>query len=243
LLSNILKLYIMTKENIPVFYYFTPKTEEIMYLEENELLTPEQQKINDSYEAEWRDRVEHGPQYGPGKEQFKQTAGAIIKVGAKIAISTVVSGVLVAATGGVGAIVVGGIVSGGGYVVKKVGESSDSKVVEFIGDTVFDTGLGTITGGVLGSASSSLVSQGTKSIGKEASKEIAINGGKMTPKAISLIKTGQNLVKTSKGVKGTYDVCGLVVDGWEVHCRRLHGKHIDEGQSYKEDCLVCQGKI
>ena len=41
----------MTKGNILSARYFIPKTEEIRYLEDNELLTPEQQRINDSYEA------------------------------------------------------------------------------------------------------------------------------------------------------------------------------------------------
>ena len=120
----------MTKENILTARYFMSKTEEVRYLEENELLTLEQQRINDSYEAEWRDRVEYGPQYGPGNEQSKQTWKTVGKVMAKTSISLVVSTALVAATGGAGAVVIGGLVAGEGYLLKKVGEESDSKVLE-----------------------------------------------------------------------------------------------------------------
>ena len=206
-------------------------------------MTLEQQRINDSYKAEWRDRVE----YGPGNEQSKQTWKTVGKVMAKTSISLVASTALVAATGGAGAVVIGGLVAGEGYLLKKVGEESDSKVLEFIVDAVFDTELGTVTGGVLGglvgSNSSSLVPQGTKSISKKTAKEIAVNDGKMTHKAASLISFGKTLAETSREVRMVCDAYGLTSDAWEVRCRSLHGEHIDEGQSYKEDCPVCQKKI
>jgi hypothetical protein len=81
---------------------------------------------------------------------------------------------------------------------------------------VFDTGLGTITGGVLSSASSSLLSQGTKSIGKEASREIAKNGGKMTNKAISLISRGRALTKTAKELEKIQKFYGTISDYYET---------------------------
>src|SRR3954462_14163171 len=93
-----------------------PKTEEVIYLDQNyqpqsyeEFMKTYEpnEEVEILTEAEWQDKVLHGPQYGPGNSQSSETVGSITKVVVKTAVSTVAAGALVAATGGLGAIAIG----------------------------------------------------------------------------------------------------------------------------------------
>jgi len=67
-----------------------------------------------------------------------------------------------------------------------------------------DTAVGGLIGNVAGTASGSFLSQGTKLVGHEAAREIAINGGAITNAAKTLIYTGKTISIGQKAYK-VYD--------------------------------------
>lgn len=201
------------------------------------------ENVANSYEAEYQDRVFYGPKIGPGNEQSRETVKSVAKVGTKMAVTTVASGALVAATGGLGAVAIGGLVATEGYLLKKIGEERGNDTISTVGDLVFDTGVGTITGGVFGTATTSLASQGTKTIGNKAAQTIAKNGRQVTEGARLLISCGKTMAELANDLRvleKSYDIyCGT----YEVTSFAYHGKHKDLGYGYKSDCPVCQGKF
>jgi hypothetical protein len=241
--------YYIPKENLP-------KVEQVIYLDQNyqpqsyeEFMKTYQtnEAVEIITEAEWQDRVLNGPQYGPGNSQSSETAGSVLKVALKTTVSTVAAGALVAATGGVGAIAIGGLVAAEGYCIKKASENSDNEAVRaiggFVGDLAFDTGIGTVTGGAFGTATSSLASQGTKSIGHQAAREIAKNGRQMTEGARLLISCGKTLAELANDLRAIEKAYGVCSDAYEIVAHNYHGKHKDEGYGYKSDCPVCKGTV
>lgn len=227
-----------------------PEIATISYFDINEWnkdLTKEQLTqqwhIDSVYESEYQHRTLTGPQYGPGNEQSKETAKSVGKVGAKMAITTAASGALVAATGGLGAVVIGGLVVAEGYCVKKIGESINNDTVSLVGDLVFDTGIGTVTGGVFSTATTSLVSQGTKSIGHKAAQEIAKNGRQMTEGARLLISCGKTMAELANDLRMLEKAYDFGSATYEVTSYTYHGKHKDLGYDYKSDCPVCKGNF
>jgi hypothetical protein len=237
------------KENLP-------KTEQVIYLDQNyqpqsfeefmKTYEPDE-KVEFITEAEYQDRVLRGSQYGPGNSQSSETVGSITKVVVKTAVSTVATGALVAATGGLGAIAIGGAVATEGYLIKKASEQSDNEAVRaiggFVGDLAFDTGVGTVTGGAFSTATSSLASQGTKAVGHKAAQEIAKNGRQMTEGARLLISCGKTLAELASDLRAIEKAYGIYSSTYEVAAYNFHGKHKDEGYGYKSDCPVCKGIV
>jgi hypothetical protein len=177
-----------------------------------------------------------------GSNQSKQIAKTTSKIIAKTAISSLASGALITATGGLAAVLIGGFVFTEGYLIKKIGEEQNSETIKFIGDIVFDTGMGAATGGLLGKGSSSLISQGTKKIGKQVSKEIAVNGGKITEKALFLISSGKTISELSEELRTIYSIYGKCSNAYETCSQAFHGKHLDQNQEYHSDCPVCKNE-
>ncbi|KAG9300861.1 hypothetical protein G9A89_000003 [Geosiphon pyriformis] len=92
-------------------------------------------------------------------DDFGEFALAGIKIGGKICISGAMAGAIVATAGTAAPIVaplVGCGIIGIGNGVKELGKESDSEVIKYLGETVIDTGLGTICGGVLTAPQSTL---------------------------------------------------------------------------------------
>jgi hypothetical protein len=103
-------------------------------------------------------------------------------------------------------------------------------------DTVKGVVAGEVVGSIIGTASSSVASQGTKLIGHEAAREITRNGGAITSKANSLITTGRviSIGQKTYEIYDAYDTYGRpVVDSAKHQIHRL------EGTSYRSDCAVC----
>ena len=92
-------------------------------------------------------------------------------------------------------------------------------MLEWIGDTACDTGIGVVTGSVAGWGSSSLASH----IGNSGKAGGALVGG------------------TMKISKEGYDRYGNTKTAAECAGRRKHRKHQEEGINYVSYCSVCAG--
>jgi hypothetical protein len=149
--------------------------------------------------------------YGPG---FWDEIGSPVT---KFLVSAGASALIVG-TGGAAAPIVltGAALAGGGKIAKEIGKETDCEVLEWIGDTVCDTGIGTLTGSLVG-GSSSLASH----IG---------NSGK----DVSAVVSG-----TMRTAKFSHDVYGKVELGTECTYRVNHRKHQERGISYNPNCPVC----
>jgi hypothetical protein len=121
-------------EEVREINYQVPSFEEFMKSyepnEEMQILT----------EAEYQDRLLHGPQYGPGNEQSKTAT----KVATGIGIS-----VLTAICPPAGAAAAGGLAAGAGAVTV-TGLVRDDKEVTIMGLEMFSIGAGGFVGGASG---------------------------------------------------------------------------------------------
>jgi len=144
--------YLMPKENIP-------KVEEIRYLDRNyqpqsyeefmKNYEPNEQ-VEVITEAEYQDRLLHGPRFGPGNEQ--STTAAVVTG----AVVTVVGGVVTVATGGVAApavVAVGARAIEGAYQVYHVRNNLEARRLAL--------GLGLGAGALASLTSGSRDSQGS----------------------------------------------------------------------------------
>jgi len=162
----------MTKNNI-----YSPKEnykqiEEVSYLEKKEAITPEEQaKVIDKlvkneipsyeefmktyqedegaagsyyYEIDGYGDIRVVKCYGPGF--FGDLLDASLFVGKTVAIGSAATAITVA-TGGA-AIPIGASMWVGGKAVEKIGEETDCRILQSIGETVGDLGLGTATAGI-----------------------------------------------------------------------------------------------
>lgn len=140
----------------------------------------------------------------------------VIKFSGRVAIVGV-AGAAIASTGGLAAPVIGGLVYGGGKLVKTIGKECDCKFIEDLGDFTEDVGIDAFTCGML--------KFGTKTFGQLAAKEIAKNGRKMTTTAKILINTG----KTIKIGGKVYNIYGKGQEEIKRLYKYLHGYHKGEG--------------
>jgi hypothetical protein len=139
---------------------------------------------------------------------------------------------------------VGGASWVGGKVVQSACDSDKAKHAwGMVSDAGFDTvkgvAIGEAMGKVFGAASSSVASQGTKLIGHEAAREIAVNGGAITDAAKTLIFTGRTISIGQKVYK--------IYDAFDTYGRPIvdaskHQIHVLEGKYYQSDCKVCSGE-
>ncbi|CAG8679609.1 14118_t:CDS:1 [Racocetra persica] len=159
--------------------------------------------------------------------------GEALKFGIKWGVSTVAAGTLVAATGGLGAIAIGGAVAGEGYLIKKAAQECDNEFFEFVGDTILSTGIGTATGGLVGTESSSLASKGSEKALRTGIATAGTNGSKILINSWVYTKMAQY----------GYDIAGKSKSGFEAFLSFLHGKHKEEGTSYESQCPICNGKF
>lgn len=104
------------------------------------------------------------------------------------------------------------------------------------GDAVKGVVISEAVGSVIGTASSSVASQGTKLIGHQAAREIARNGGAITNRANSLITTGRiiSIGQKTYDIYDSYDTYGnLIVDSAKHQIHKL------QGVDYQSNCAVC----
>ena len=138
--------YLIPKENLP-------KTEEVVYLDNNYqpqsyedfMKTYESNEAVELInEAEWQDRLLHGPQYGPGNEQSKSVAKKIGSAALAVSYFTPLGAVT-------GPLTVAGVV--GGYAVEKAAEANgddDAKeVANFIKGLSIGAAIDGLSGGTL----------------------------------------------------------------------------------------------
>ncbi|RIA80671.1 hypothetical protein C1645_838282 [Glomus cerebriforme] len=137
------------------------------------------------------------------------------KTVAKATVVGATAGVLVAATGGVGAVVIGAGVMGEGILIKKAAKESDSEFFGKVGDFVQDVGIDTLTGGVGGVLKdSSKVGKTVADVFKTAEKaEKKLNQFKVSPPP------------------------GLTPDNI------YHDWHKSKGRDYDKHCIVCRKEI
>jgi len=207
--------YIKNIENLP-------KVEQVVYLDQNYqpqsyeefLKTYESsEKVEILTEAEWKDRVLYGPQYGPGVEQSKTVISAV----AKTTVAVGAAGAIIATGGAATPLILGGVAAGaGGEVVRRIARDNDNEVFEWIGDTVCSTGINLITGG-LGSATGAVST--TRSLASNVARE------------------------TAKNAREGYEAFSLVKDSVEFSIDYAHAQHKDKGISYKSDCRVCNKNL
>jgi len=219
--------YLIPKENIV-------KTEEVRYLN-NEIPTYEEflknykvdERIKDSYEAEYQDKLLHGPQYGPGNETSKE----VVKFGIKT-VGGIGLGAVIAATGPF-AIPFGALAVAEGYCLKKAAETSDNEVVReavgLVGDTVMGGGVSGTASAVVGTASSSLVSRGANQVLNSA----VTTGSEELFRAWAYTKAAQI----------GYDLGSRSKVALEGFASFYHGLHKDKGFEYERDCAVCNGNL
>jgi hypothetical protein len=116
--------------------------------------------------------------YGPGFwNDVGEGAWEVTKFGAKLGGSIAI-GSAVLATGPF-AIPLGAALAVDGYYLKKAAEERDNKFFEFVGDTVMGGGMGGVTGGLLGTGSSSLASKGANAALRESARIAGTNGSKV----------------------------------------------------------------
>lgn len=129
-----------------------PKTEQIVYLDQNyqpqsyeEFMKTYEpsEKVEILTEAEYQDRLLHGPQYGPGNEQSKAAAKEI----GGTALTTLT---IVCPPAG---LAVGGGVAGAGVFTAAVGAIDKDPECIKDGFDVFAIGMGSVVKGALGSSS------------------------------------------------------------------------------------------
>ena len=128
-----------------------PSLEEFMKNYEND------KAISRSYEAEYQDRILHGPQYGPGNEQSKNVAkklGSLALAASYFTPAVVITGPLTAG------------VAVGGATTWTVGQIADDKEAIDVGGAMFGFALGAAADGVSGSTASTVLAQGAKVIAK-----------------------------------------------------------------------------
>jgi len=169
--------------------------------------------------------------YGPGFwDDLGEGLWEVGKFTGKVIATGAAAGVIVS-TGGLAAPAIGGVVYAGGKAVKKFGEESNCKFVEGLGDFVEDVGIGGFTGGVLGTASSSLASRGANSAFNAGVRTAGTNGSKVL----------LNTWIYTKMVQEGYSLGGKGKNAMEGFCRYYHGKHKNRGVSYDSECPICNG--
>lgn len=165
--------------------------------------------------------------YGPGFwDDFLKPVG-------RIAISTVVAGSIVA-TGGATApllLATGATGYGVGKLVSKTAEECDSEGWKWVGDTISDTGVGVVTGGLVGTTSKSLVSKGASSVFNAGVRTAGTNGSKVLLNAWIYTKAAQI----------GYDLGGKGKVGMQTFCYFFHNKHKERGIGYDSECPICNG--
>ena len=221
--------YLIPKENLP-------KTEEIVYLDqdyrpqsyEEFMKTYEPSEVVEVItEAEWQDRLLHGPQYGPGNGQSSDFGGrgyprghpkwvsawsggsssnrvtinaeSVVFVSEGI-LKAAVATALTTATGGWAPIVGGGMWIGGEWL-----QSKNDEFLRFVGSHLQGIGGGTFFGGLFANSN----------VGEVAKKS-----------GISL-----------KDLERLFEMKGSVETIWEVG---KHSEHKNKGISYDSNCEVCR---
>jgi hypothetical protein len=167
------------------------------------------EKVEFITEAEWQDRVLHGPQYGPGAEQSK----TVLKTAAKTTTAVVATAAIVGTGGAATPFVIGGIgATLAGEAFRRAGEQDGNEVVEWIGDTISSVGINVATSGL----SSAVGAVST-------SKSLACN----------------IVSETVKKAKEDFEYFSLIKDGYEFSVDFIHAQHKDKGISYDSDCYIC----
>ena len=229
----------MPKQNPYLIKENYKKVEEVREIENKELITPEEQtKLVDKlvkneipsyeefmktyqedegvidnyyYEIDSYGDIRIVKCYGPGF--WDEFGGPVSKTLISMGASALILG-----TGGAAApIVIGGAaLAAGGKGVKELGKELDCGVLEWIGDTACDTGIGTLTGSIAG---------GSGSLASHISKETA--------------KGGHVVAGVMRTAKFSHDTYGKAEVGAECHYRKEHRKHQERGVRYDSDCPFC----
>jgi len=128
------------------------------------------------------------------------------------AVGTIAVG-LTAATGGVGAVLIGAGVAAEGYCIKKAAEESDNEFFQKVGDFVKDVGVDTLTGGVGGILSDS----------SKVGKTVA-----------DIVKAAEKSERELNEFRAIVSIPGL--SGENLY----HDWHKSKGKGYDSDCVVCR---
>lgn len=185
----------------------------------------------------WNDFVEDiGDAFNEITES--ESVKEVVTTGAKWAGA----GLLVGATGGLGALALGGAVAAEGCLLKKAAEGAAEeglitedgflkRAADFTGDACLRTGFGKMTGSLLGTGNSSIASM----VGEKALK--AGISASTTTGSKALV----NSWLCAKAAQYGFDACSTSKNYWEGVCSFLHGKHKDEGIHYESNCPICNG--
>jgi len=152
-----------------------------------------------------------------------------LKIGGKILASGAAAGLIVASAGTAAPIVAplaGAAITCVGKGIKEAAKDSDNEFLQFVGETVVDTGLGAITGGVL-TASNGLFSQVANQ-----SLRTAKRTGEVGEALVGITaKTGQYASEIA-----THEVSSYCYEGY-LHTK--HRGHQARGIEHDPDCLIC----
>lgn len=234
--------YFIPKENLA-------KTEQVIYLDHNyqpmsyeEFMKTYQtdEEVEFLTEAEYQDRVLHGPQYGPGflddlnkgevGEAFKKVGHGVVEVGkfgGKVVVGAAV-GAAVIATGPI-SIPIGATTAAAGYCFKKAAEQDDCPVVGYFADAVMGGAIGGTASAIVGTASSSLVSKGAN---------LALNS--------ALSNGSEELLRVwiyTKAAQMGYELGSKSKQVLEGFASFYHGTHRGNGIEYESECPICNGNF
>jgi hypothetical protein len=148
--------------------------------------------------------------------------GEVLKFGGKVVVSTAVAGSIVASGGATVPLLLATGATGyaTGKVVKTVGKECDCELLEWVGETVSDTGVGVFTGG-LGSGADKAI--------KMAYKIPSTNGANVLTRGSIFTKGGLEC----------YDYYSKVTEKGGRFSSAYHGHHKSQGIKYDRNCPTC----